>query len=178
MSGIFLGFGSNLGDRLGHLWNAVDRLRERGVELTALSSVYETAYVGPASNPQPAFLNCAARVTTALHPLELLVAVQATEILGGRTATAGRLPRTIDIDLLLYDDLTLNTPRLILPHPRMWSRAFVIAPLAEIAPDLQTPERGALRALADDLIARGQAIRCVAGPAAIWSGSGGGPSTV
>lgn len=178
MSGIYLGLGSNLGDRVGHLKRALDRLQEHGVACTALSSLYDAAYVGPARVPQPDFLNCAAQVSTTLEPLDLLAAIRETERLGGRSTAFRWGPRTIDIDLLLYDDVTLNTPRLILPHPRMWGRAFVMAPLAEIAPEIRSPEGVVVGALASDLASGGQVIRRVAGPEEILSGSVGGASLV
>ncbi|NLI00339.1 MAG: 2-amino-4-hydroxy-6-hydroxymethyldihydropteridine diphosphokinase [Chthonomonadales bacterium] len=135
----YLGLGSNLGDRASHLRRALERLREACTP-TAVSSLYETEFVGACADPQPAFLNSAVRVRTDLSPIELLFVVMGIEALGGRRETNGWQPRTIDIDILLYSDVTITSQTLTIPHPRMWVRAFVLRPLAEIEPDLLTPD--------------------------------------
>lgn len=129
-----IGLGSNLGDRLGHLRAAVAALGEVGV-VTARSSVYETA---PVDSPPEAgdFLNAVVALETALDPAALLEALLGIEARQGRTRGGERnAPRTLDLDLLLCGDLVLTGPDgPLVPHPRLTQRAFVLAPLAEIAP--------------------------------------------
>ena len=128
----YLGLGSNLGDREALLARALERLTSPpGVWITALSSLYATAPVGP--QDQPEFLNLAVEVTTSLAPQDLLAACQAIETALGRVRAERWGPRTIDLDLLLYGELRLAEPGLELPHPRMLERPFVLQPLAEIA---------------------------------------------
>ncbi len=142
-----IGLGSNLGDRMAHLQAAVRALGRLG-KILAVSSVYETAPVG--LEEQPAFLNAAVQLSTMLAPEALLLELLAIERSQGRdrsqavdapllreTLRGG--PRTLDLDLLLYEDQILATPRLILPHPALHQRRFVLAPLAEIAPALRHP---------------------------------------
>jgi 2-amino-4-hydroxy-6-hydroxymethyldihydropteridine diphosphokinase len=133
---IYLALGSNLGDRRAHLAEAVARLGEQLV-VEALSSLYETepAYV----EDQPRFLNAALRGRTTLDPEALLGFAKRVESELGRVAGQRFGPRVVDIDLLLYDQLVLDTPTLTLPHPRMAERRFVLAPLAELAPQLIPP---------------------------------------
>jgi len=133
---IYLALGSNLGDPKAAAAEAVAQLREH-VAVEALSSLYETepAYV----EEQPRFLNAALRGQTRLSPQELLAFAKRVERELGRTAGPRFGPRVVDIDLLLYDSLTLATPELTLPHPRMAERPFVLAPMAELAPDLVPP---------------------------------------
>lgn len=133
----YLSLGSNLGDRLLYLREALLYLkRQDSVKIEAVSSVYETDPVG--LTDQPTFLNIAARIRTSLDPLELLHLCQKTENHFGRDRTIHWGPRTLDIDLLTYDDLVLDTAELVLPHPRMLEREFVQIPLQE----LQTGEIG------------------------------------
>ncbi|MDT8307169.1 MAG: dihydropteroate synthase [Anaerolineae bacterium] len=134
-SRIFLSLGTNLGDRLQNLRDAIAALEAAGVRLTALSPVYETAPWG--HTEQPAFLNMAAAGRTALEPAALLQLLKQVEGDMGREPAERWGPRLIDIDLLFYDDLVLDGEELILPHPRLHERAFVLVPLAEIAPDLR-----------------------------------------
>lgn len=135
--------GSNLGDRSAHLAFALDQLaclpRSR---LLAGSSVVETQPVGGV--PQGSFLNAAALIETALAPDELLRAMLEIERRRGRVREPALRwgPRTLDLDLLLYDSLVMRTPALTIPHPEMHRRAFVLEPLAEIAPDLVHPTLG------------------------------------
>jgi len=131
-----LSLGSNLGDRLGRLREAVERLgRLDRVAVERVSAVYETDPVGVTD--QPRFLNLAARVRTTLQPAELLDAAKRIEHEMGRRPGPRWGPRAIDVDLLTYGDEVVETPRLTLPHAEMMSRAFVLVPLAEIAPDLR-----------------------------------------
>jgi GTP cyclohydrolase IV len=136
---VYLALGSNLGDRRGNLVAALQRLREV-MEISTVSSVYETEPVG--YTDQPRFLNIVLRGQTTLAPRELLRAVKQIELALGRQATFRNGPRPIDIDIIFYDDLRLSLDDLIIPHPRMAERAFVLVPLAEIAPDLIDPASG------------------------------------
>ncbi len=132
----YLGLGSNLGDRETHLRKALSLLGDAG-EIIALSSVYETEPWGYAE--QPSFLNIVCGFRTSLSPPELLALAQEVERSLGRVRTVRYGPRTMDVDILLYGDLVLDTPDLQIPHPRIPERAFVLAPLAEIAPDVEHP---------------------------------------
>lgn len=134
----YLSLGANLGDRAGYLRAALQRLAEGGVRLRRVSGLYETEPVG--GPPQPAYLNLVAEVETDLSPQALLVRCQEIESELGRVRTERWGPRTVDLDLLLYEGVTLQEPGLTLPHPRLMERQFVLVPLAEIAPELQLPE--------------------------------------
>ena len=152
----YLGLGSNVGDRRGHLRAALEKLAEHGVEVDAVSSLYETEPVGEVLE-QPDFLNAVARIRTGLEPEELLDLCKAIEIEQGRMLGGQRHgPRPLDIDLLLLGDVELETDRLTLPHPQVTSRRFVLEPLLELAPDLALP--GGAR-LADSLAALGPGQR-------------------
>ena len=133
---VYLALGANLGDRSASLRTAVERLRD-AVAVERMSSVYETepAYL----LDQPHFLNMALRGRTTLDPHALLAFLKRIERDMGRAAGPRYGPRTIDLDILLYDSLALATAQLTLPHPRMAERPFVLAPLAEIAPELVPP---------------------------------------
>ena len=130
MSIVYLGLGSNLGDRAKNIHEAVRLLNETGVRPIKLSSIIETDPVG--GPPQGLFLNAALKAETELSPSALLKAIHAVELLLGRVRTVKDGPRTIDVDILIYDDLTLDTPELVIPHPRMREREFVMRPLREI----------------------------------------------
>ena len=135
MSTAYLGLGGNLGDRCQYLTEAVRALNdEPGISVKTVSSVYETKPVGVVD--QPDFLNLVARVTTELSARDLLARCLRIETGLGRVRTERWGPRTIDIDVLWFDGQTMNEPDLVLPHPRMLTRAFVLVPLAEIAPEL------------------------------------------
>ncbi|EGL84187.1 2-amino-4-hydroxy-6-hydroxymethyldihydropteridine pyrophosphokinase [Caldalkalibacillus thermarum TA2.A1] len=137
-SPFYLALGSNLGQREGYLRQALNGLIDHpGVRLSRLSSIYETEPVGYVD--QPPFLNMAVKGETSLTVHELLGLTQSIEKQLGRTRDVRWGPRTIDIDILLYDHLSLETKYLKLPHPRMTERAFVLVPLAEIAPDVVIP---------------------------------------
>jgi len=133
----YLSLGSNLGDRLEHLRQGCQALAKLGSHIRATSSVYETEPVDFAE--QGWFLNCAVEVETTLPPLELLRAVQQIERSQGRQREIPKGPRTLDIDILLYGDRTMQEEQLMLPHPRMHERRFVLEPLREIAPALRIP---------------------------------------
>jgi 2-amino-4-hydroxy-6-hydroxymethyldihydropteridine diphosphokinase len=135
-----IALGSNLGDSRSILTSAIDRLQTSPqIELIAVSSWYLTAPIGP---PQPDYLNGCATLHTSLTPLALLNTLHAIETEFGRVRTEIWGARTLDLDLLLYDRQIITTPTLQLPHPRMHERAFVLIPLAEIAPDWIEPRSG------------------------------------
>ena len=136
----YLGLGSNLGDREQNLARAVSLLEERLAAPVAVSSVYETRPWGYAD--QPEFLNMACRVNTPPAPEALLGTAQEVERLIGREPTFRYGPRVIDVDILLYGDRIIDADSLRVPHPRLFERAFALAPLAELAPDLPHPELG------------------------------------
>ncbi|MFQ6016166.1 MAG: 2-amino-4-hydroxy-6-hydroxymethyldihydropteridine diphosphokinase [Anaerolineae bacterium] len=139
MAEIYLGLGSNLGDREANLRQALKKLEPR-VQLRKVSSIYETEPVG--FKEQPHFLNIACQGETDLPPENLLRLLKKIEQGMGRQTTIRWGPRTIDLDILFYDDLVLTTPDLTIPHPRLPERAFVLVPLAEIAPELVHPVLG------------------------------------
>lgn len=137
----FVGLGSNVGDRLANLRAAVTALaRTDGIEVARTSSVYETDPVGP---PQPDFLNAVVEVETSLGPAELLQTLKAIERELGRTPSERWGPREIDLDLLLYGDASSSSDELTVPHPEISRRAFVLVPLAEIAPHAVVDGRSA-----------------------------------
>ncbi len=141
MATAYIGLGSNLGDSRRILEQAVVAVgRLSAVRIAAVSSVFVTVPVGGVE--QPEFSNQALRVETDLRPRELLTVLLDVESRFGRTREVHWGPRTLDLDLLLYDDSVLNTPDLILPHPRLHERGFVLAPLLELAPDLRHPATG------------------------------------
>jgi 2-amino-4-hydroxy-6-hydroxymethyldihydropteridine diphosphokinase len=135
----FIGLGSNLGDRLAALRRAVARLKEGG-DVTAVSPLYETEPVGGPED-QGAFLNVVVELATSDSPRQLLIRCQALEEAAHRVRTVRFGPRTLDADVLLVGDLVVDDPDLVVPHPRMWERRFVLAPLADLAPDLVPGDR-------------------------------------
>lgn len=136
----YLGLGSNVGDPVAHLRAAVAALPRHGIEVLAVSSVYETEPVGEVLD-QADFLNAAVRVRTALEPVELLDACKAIEAGAGRRSGGPRHgPRPLDVDLLLLGDVELETERLRLPHREVTSRRFVLAPLLELDSELTLPD--------------------------------------
>ena len=147
----YLGLGSNVGDRAGHLRAAVGLLGEHGVEVEAVSSLYETEPVGEILD-QPDFLNAAARISTGLEPEDLLTVCKAVEVEQGRMLAGPRHgPRPLDVDVLLLGELELETERLTLPHPQVTARRFVLAPLLELDRDLALPDGTRLRDALDRL---------------------------
>ena len=151
---VAIGLGCNLGDREAQLERAVDALRATpGLSVRAVSSFHDTAPVGGPPD-QPRYLNAALVGETTLAPRVLLAALQALERAAGRDRERQPRwgPRTLDLDLLVYGAQRLDAPGLTLPHPRLWERLFVLAPLAEVAPELRPPGR------AETVAARAQAL--------------------
>jgi 2-amino-4-hydroxy-6-hydroxymethyldihydropteridine diphosphokinase len=132
----YLGLGSNIGDRAGNLRSALGCLAAH-MDVTTVSDMYETEPVGLEN--QESFLNLICCVRTSLTPGELLTVAKEIEVQLGRTPGVRNGPRTIDIDILLYGDLCLASRDLVIPHPRMTERLFVLVPLAAIAPDVVHP---------------------------------------
>jgi 2-amino-4-hydroxy-6-hydroxymethyldihydropteridine diphosphokinase len=142
----FVGLGANLGEPEAQVRRALAALAELpGTRLLAASSLYRSAPVGVLA--QLDFINAVAEVETALSARALLEALLAEERRFGRTREFPNAPRTLDLDLLLYGDRVIDEPGLVVPHPRMHERAFVLAPLAEIAPDIAIPGKGRAAAL-------------------------------
>ena len=141
----YVALGANLADPVAQVRAAIEALRSLPeTRLLQASSLYRTAPVGVCG--QPDFINAVARLETGLDAAALLDALLAIEATFGRRRDFDLAPRTLDLDLLLFDDAVIDTPRLSLPHPRMHLRAFVMAPLAEIAPDCRIPGRGSVAA--------------------------------
>jgi 2-amino-4-hydroxy-6-hydroxymethyldihydropteridine diphosphokinase len=135
----YLGIGSKTGDRLAYLQLAVDELARRpGIDVVAVSRVYETAPVG--GPPQDAYLNAVVAIDTDRDPNDLRHECQLVEERAERVRAERWGPRTLDVDVLLLDDVQLDRPELALPHPRMWERGFVLAPLRDVAPGLVDPD--------------------------------------
>lgn len=143
MARVFIGLGSNLGDRLANLSRAAQRLaREPGVRVLRMSPILETEAVG--GPPQGPYLNAVLELDTEHDPRALLGLLKAIEQQLGRAPSAVRwAPRPIDLDLLLYEDRVVEEPDLRIPHPRLHTRWFVLEPLAQLAPGLTHPVLGA-----------------------------------
>jgi 2-amino-4-hydroxy-6-hydroxymethyldihydropteridine diphosphokinase len=140
MGRVFVALGSNIGDRLGFLQKAMDALGSaRGFKVRRVSSVYETEPVGKKDQPQ--FLNAAVELHSLMSPQDVLVTLKQIERAVGRTPSERWGPREIDLDLIYVQDLVIDRPELVLPHPEVASRRFVLTPLAEIAPEFVDPLR-------------------------------------
>jgi 2-amino-4-hydroxy-6-hydroxymethyldihydropteridine diphosphokinase len=149
MGGAVIGLGANLGDPVAQLRAAIAAIgRLEGTRVVAASSFYRTAPVGHAA--QPDFVNAAVSIETSLEPRALLEGLKAIEVAAGRERSFKNAPRTLDLDILLYDARVTDEPGLTIPHPRLHERAFALAPLVEIEPDAVVPGRGR----AADLLAR------------------------
>lgn len=155
----FLGLGSNQGDRAQMLARALDLLPGPGVRIVTRSRVYESPPWGVTD--QPWFLNQVIEAWTTLPPHELLARCREVEQALGRVRVMRWGPRTIDVDILLYGDLVMATPDLMIPHPELRRRAFVLVPLAELAPTLRLPTGEAVAALVEALPDRAS-VRAVA----------------
>lgn len=135
---VYLGLGSNVGNRLENLRRAAAMLgQSQGLSCFQASRIYETEPWGFAD--QPPFLNCVIRAFTLLEPGEVLQLAHSVEDALGRERAVRWGPRVIDVDILIMDNLTIETEELVIPHPRMWERAFVLVPLMDLAPDMTTP---------------------------------------
>ena len=139
MAEVYLGLGANLGNRIKNLSRAIQSIADQAT-IGMVSSVYETEPVGYAE--QPLFLNAAISISTGKNPEQLLQFIKEIEYSMGRTPNFRNAPRPVDIDILFYDDRVLHSEQLTVPHPRLTERAFVLVPLAEIAPGLRHPENG------------------------------------
>jgi 2-amino-4-hydroxy-6-hydroxymethyldihydropteridine diphosphokinase len=135
---VYLSLGSNLGDRTANLKAAIAALPSANFRVQKVSSFYETEPVDYLD--QPWFLNCVVEGETNSQPIDLLRALRAIESQLGSKKAFAKGPRRLDIDILLFGDLSLDAPELQVPHPRMLERKFVLAPLAEIAPQLRLPQ--------------------------------------
>jgi dihydroneopterin aldolase / 2-amino-4-hydroxy-6-hydroxymethyldihydropteridine diphosphokinase len=163
---VFIGIGSNIGDRYSNCKSSMDQImHDNRAEFSALSSFYRTSPVSPV--PQEEFLNCVLKIRWHGSPLELLALLNRIEALMGRVRQVAQGPRIIDLDILLMDDLLLETAELTVPHPRLHERKFTLAPILEIEPYAIHPRLG--RPLKDflDEIGPEQVIeRCRGGDAA------------
>ncbi|UGQ45851.1 2-amino-4-hydroxy-6-hydroxymethyldihydropteridine diphosphokinase [Massilia endophytica] len=140
MTTAYIGIGANLGDARANVLDAIERLRRApGCTLEAASSLYHTA---PIDSSGGDYINAVARIGTALDAQSLLEALQAIEQAHGRERPYRNAPRTLDLDVLLYGEEQIATATLTVPHPRMTERAFVLAPLLEIAPGVHVPGHG------------------------------------
>lgn len=137
MKRVYLSLGSNLGDRTGNIHRALDALGSEGIEVRRVSSFYRTEPVDV--KRQPWFVNCVAEVATDQFPLQLLKTLQRIERDLGRRRTINKGPRTIDIDILLYENAVVHSAALTIPHERMADRRFVLIPLCELAGNLRHP---------------------------------------
>ncbi|MSV29673.1 MAG: 2-amino-4-hydroxy-6-hydroxymethyldihydropteridine diphosphokinase [Bryobacterales bacterium] len=159
MKTVYLGLGANLGAREQALETARRLLEREGLRIRRVSSLYETEPMELAS--QPWFLNQVVEAETTLFPLQLLSRIHRIEIEMGRKRIVAKGPRTIDIDILFYGRFTIDSPKLSVPHPRFRERRFVLAPMAEIAPDFRDPvSRKSMRELLAAL--SGQTVRKLA----------------
>jgi GTP cyclohydrolase-4 len=155
---VYLALGSNMGNRKQNLTEAINYLSQR-LQVVTLSSIYDTEPVGNVD--QPRFLNMVCRVYTTLEPNALLALAKGIESKMGRAFGKINAPRPIDIDILIYGDLVLNTRELVIPHPRMAKRAFVLVPLAEIAPGQKHPTSGkTIKHLLADLRDAKDIVKC------------------
>jgi 2-amino-4-hydroxy-6-hydroxymethyldihydropteridine diphosphokinase len=155
---VFLGLGSNMGNRERHLVLAMKALSEK-IKVEAVSSIYDTRPVG--NTRQARFLNQVCTVVTSFTPTELLIFTKEIEKKMGRTPGPVNSPRPIDIDILFYGNQVIELPGLIIPHPRLTERAFVLVPFAEIAPDFVHPAIGKTigRILADLKVDPGDVVK-------------------
>jgi 2-amino-4-hydroxy-6-hydroxymethyldihydropteridine diphosphokinase len=152
---VYLSAGTNLGDRDTNLREAISSLNRFRAVVRRVSSIYETEPVGYSN--QPWFLNIAIEVDTDLSPLALVDSCQEIEQVHGRERSFANAPRTLDLDILLYDDMVTRTSRLTIPHPRMTERKFVLVPLAELVPEVIHPIlKQSIKALLDSCQDRSQ----------------------
>lgn len=158
MKKVYLALGSNIGERERNLQDAIDRIGGANLRVLRTSPVYETEPME--RREQPWFLNLVAEAETDLFPLQLLQRAQRIEMELGRKRLAAKGPRTIDIDILLYGNFVIHSARLVIPHPRLAERRFVLEPLVDLAPELRHPvSRRTMRELLSAVT--GQAVRKV-----------------
>lgn len=173
----YVGIGSNLGDRLDFMRRAIDGLEQHGIVVADRSSVYESPGIG--FEEQPDYLNAVISVQTDLSPSELLETMLGVEKRLGRTRKKKWGPRTIDLDLLLYGDLIISEPGLVVPHQHMLERGFVLLPLCEINPQLRHPVQGLpisdFASSCDDGTVRTQLTKITSGGSSDDSGHGNLP---
>jgi 2-amino-4-hydroxy-6-hydroxymethyldihydropteridine diphosphokinase len=154
----YVSLGTNLGDRAAHVAHALDALAAlASTELDAVSPIYETAPVGPP--PQGPYLNAVARLRTALAPRALLDALLAIERAAGRVRGERNAARSLDLDLLLYGDRVVDEPGLVVPHPRLAERPFILEPFAALAPEVVHPELGETIAALAERVRDPRAVR-------------------
>jgi 2-amino-4-hydroxy-6-hydroxymethyldihydropteridine diphosphokinase len=160
----WVSIGSNIGDRAAYIARALTSLSALpDTEVTGVSSLYDTAPVG--EEDQPSFLNAVAEISTDMEPVALMRSLLSIEEDCGRTREKKWGPRTLDLDLIIYDDVEMDAPELTLPHPRAKARAFVLIPLAEIAPELRFPGHDmTVSRMVEGLGDVGTHVRRVAGP--------------
>lgn len=150
MTRSYIGLGANQGEPVENLKAALQLINNHpGITVINVSSVYLTEPVG--YEDQPWFHNCAAELETGLQPYELLAVLQGIENELGRVRTIRWGPRTVDLDILLYDELEMDEEKLSIPHPRMTERAFVMVPLAEIAPEAMFPDGQIVREVSEKI---------------------------
>lgn len=137
---VYIGAGSNLGDRRGHLLAGLSALAREGLAPVKVSSLWATEPLDAPGSPE--FLNLALLVDTKMPPQRVMACLQRIELAAGRRRSRRNAPRTLDLDLLIQEPYRIRAERLEVPHPRMWGRRFVLAPLAEIAPGLRDPATG------------------------------------
>jgi 2-amino-4-hydroxy-6-hydroxymethyldihydropteridine diphosphokinase len=151
MAMVYLGIGSNLGDKQGNCLDALERLSTKGISISKRSAIYETQPWGV--DDQPDFVNMAVEAETGMSPEELLVTLKEIECEMGRKAGTRWGPRLIDLDVLFYDDRIVQSKDLVIPHPLLHKRDFVLLPLAEISPECVHPVlKKTIRELAQELI--------------------------
>lgn len=159
MKQAYISLGSNLGDRVAHLRRALEELAQAGIEILHASPFYRTEPVD--YRPQPWFINCVAEIRTELLPLRLLSTLQKIESRMGRKRTILNGPRTIDLDILFYDNAVIRSSQLVVPHPRMEERKFVLVPLSDIAPTHRHPAtRKTVAEMLSETPDRSQVVRC------------------
>ncbi|HBC46742.1 MAG TPA: 2-amino-4-hydroxy-6-hydroxymethyldihydropteridine diphosphokinase [candidate division Zixibacteria bacterium] len=170
MADVFLGLGSNLGDKIANIREALGLLDKSGkVKVLSLSSLYETEPVGVSN--QPEYVNCVAQVETILDPHSLLNMLKVVEASMGRKPNMHLRPRVIDLDILLYDEIDLESLELVIPHSRLKSRRFVLEPLLEISPQASDPISG--KPFSDFLAdVSSQKIKKIASANEVWHGPG------
>ncbi len=168
MTEVFLGLGSNLGDRIKNIRQALNLLgKSEDMKLVKVSSLYETAPVGVAD--QAEFINCVALVETDLDPHTLLDSIKSMETALGRKPNTHFRPRPIDIDILLYDEIDLESLDLVIPHTRLKSRRFALEPLLEIEPEASDPVSGKpYKDFLNDVMS--QQVKQVAKSDEVWNG--------